>query len=121
MKICIPTLGKNGFQEKLYNHFGSAEFFSIYDTETKELKVVKNNNLHHEHGTCQPMGVIKQEGIETVLTGGMGKRAVLLLNQGGIKVYLMEGDTVRDAIDKFEAGELHELTTDMACAGHDCH
>ena len=121
MKICMPTLGAAGYKEKLYNHFGSAEFFTIYDTEKKELKVVENNNFHHEHGTCQPMGVIEKEGIQIVLTGGMGRRAVALLNQGGVKVYIMEGETVEDAISKYEAGELHELTMDMACGGHGCH
>ena len=51
----------------------------------------------------------------------MGARAVGLLNQGGVKVYLLDGATADEAIKKFEAGELRELTIDSACSGHDCH
>jgi predicted Fe-Mo cluster-binding NifX family protein len=60
-------------------------------------------------------------GVDAVLTSGMGRRAVQLLNQGGIKVYLLAGETVQQAIDKFSAGELTELTFDNACGGHGCH
>ncbi|WP_236777941.1 NifB/NifX family molybdenum-iron cluster-binding protein [Anoxybacter fermentans] len=92
-----------------------------YDTETKDLKVIENSNEHHSHGACQPLKAIAGYDIDVVLTNGMGRRAVSLLNEGGIKVYLLEGDTVEEAIARFEAGELRELTSDMACQGHGCH
>jgi len=38
-----------------------------------------------------------------------------------LKVFLLDGDTVQQAIDKFAAGELTELTFDNACGGHGCH
>lgn len=121
MKICLPTTGKNGLSEKVHDHFGSAGYFTIYDTESKNVQVIENDNSHHAHGACQPLGKISGFGVNAVLTSGMGQRAVQLLNQGGVKVYLLAGDTVQEAVDKFIANELRELTIDNACGGHGCH
>jgi len=46
---------------------------------------------------------------EAVLTGGMGARAVDILNQGGIKVYLINGNTIAEAVKNFKNGKLAEL------------
>lgn len=121
MKICLPTMGKGGLNEQVFNHFGSATCFTIYDTKTKELEVIENDNQHHTHGTCQPLSAIAGYDVDVVLTSGMGRRAVELMNQGGVKVYLLEGETVEEAVQKFTAGELRELTVNDACGGHGCH
>lgn len=121
MKICLPTTGKNGLSETVHNHFGSASHFTIYDTESKSVQVIENDNPHHAHGACQPLEKISGMDVNAILTSGMGRRAVQLLNQGGIKVYLLAGDTVREAVDKFVAHELPELTFENACSGHGCH
>lgn len=121
MIICLPTIGEKGMEEKVFNHFGSANYFTIYDTQSKNIKTVQNNNLHHEHGACQPLAAIEGLDIEAVLTSGMGKRAVMKLNAGGIKVFRLEGETVKDAIGLFEQGKLSELSSEGACQGHGCH
>ena len=121
MKICLPTTGKNGLAERVHDHFGSAGYFTIYDTESKSVQVIENDNSHHAHDACQPLKMLSGKVVDAVLTSGMGRRAVQLLNEGGIKVYLLAGDTVQEAVDKFIANELPELTFDNACGGHGCH
>lgn len=121
MKICIPTLGEKGLSEMVYNHFGSANFFTIYDTTAKKIEVIENDNQHHNHGACQPLSVISKYNIDAIITNGMGRRAVQLLNENGIKVYLLNGNTVEEAVEKFESNELLELTLETACGGHGCH
>ena len=120
MKICIPTMGKEGLSEKAHNHFGSANYFTIYDAESKDIAVVENDNQHHTHGACQPLQAIAKLNIDVVLTSGMGGRAIQILNDGGIKVYILDGDTVKEAIDKFESDSLKELTPEMGCMDHRC-
>ena len=44
---------------QVYGHFGSAPYFTIYDTDSKALEVVNNANSHHEHGTCNPMAALQ--------------------------------------------------------------
>jgi len=121
MKICLPTVGKGGMSEMVHNHFGSAAYFTIYDTESKSVEIVANENQHHSHGTCQPLSAISNHKVDAIMTNGMGGRAVQMLNQGGIKVYLLDGNTVEEAVKKFETNELVELTVDNACGGHGCH
>jgi len=122
MKICLPTSGKNGLSEIVYNHFGSAPYFTIYETASKTVQVVENDNIHHSHGACHPVGVIKKYGIDVIITNGMGRRAVKMLNDNGIKVYLLNGEKVEEAINKFTKNELIELNFENACSGnHGCH
>ncbi len=121
MRICLPTMGDGGLTEKVHNHFGSAGFFTIYDTESKEVQIIDNNNQHHTHGACQPLKALDGYDVDIVLTSGMGQRAVSLMNEGGIRVYLLEGETVEEAVKKLEAGQLRELTLENACGGHGCH
>lgn len=125
MKICLPTMGKAGLKESVHNHFGSAKFFTIYDTETKQVQIIDNGNEHHAHGACQPLQAIAGHDIDAILTAGMGRRAVDLINRGGIKVYLLEGDTAEEAVQRFMDGKLTELTPANACGGHgdghECH
>jgi predicted Fe-Mo cluster-binding NifX family protein len=40
MKICLPTSGKNGLTEMVYNHFGSAPYFTIY-VGLRQLKLLR--------------------------------------------------------------------------------
>ncbi|MFH0816243.1 MAG: NifB/NifX family molybdenum-iron cluster-binding protein [Methanobacteriota archaeon] len=121
MKICMPTVESKGMDSKVHGHFGSAPFFAFYDVESGKLKMVQNTNEHHEHGACQPVAAISGEGVGAVVTGGMGRRAIDMFNQAGIKVFLLDGETVDSAAANFKAGKLVELKPDMACAGHGCH
>jgi predicted Fe-Mo cluster-binding NifX family protein len=121
MKICMPTSGNRGLEEEVFGHFGSAPYFTIYNTDTKEVLVLENNNEHHDHGMCRPLDVIGDHKIDAILTSGMGKRAVKILNDEGIKVFLLEGRNVEEAVKNFETNKLRELTVENACGGHGCH
>lgn len=121
MKLCVPTVGQAGLKEKVNAHFGSAPCFTVVDLDNYSLQVIDNSNAHHEHGTCNPTAAIAGQGVDAVVCGGMGMRAVQILNGQGIKVYITDGETVEDVVNDYKAGNLAELTPDRACAGHDCH
>ncbi|MFA5146728.1 MAG: NifB/NifX family molybdenum-iron cluster-binding protein [Candidatus Omnitrophota bacterium] len=121
MRICVPTEDKEGLDGKVHGHFGSAKYFTIYDTEKKTLNVIDNTNAHHSHGTCHPIGVLGTASIDAVVCQGMGARAVQKLNESNIKAYQASGDTVADVVKKYERKELAEITPQNACAQHGCH
>jgi len=118
MYLCIPTIGKKGLEEQVHNHFGSAAFFTIIDTESGNIEVIDNGDKEHDHGACQPVAAIAQYNVDAILTNGMGRRAIELFNNSGIKVYLNIGGNIRNAIDAFQQGNLHELDAQQACSGH---
>jgi predicted Fe-Mo cluster-binding NifX family protein len=121
MKICIPTETGEGKNAQVYGHFGSAPYFTIYDTDSLALEIVENGNSHHEHGTCNPVAALQGRAVDMVVTGGMGARAVMMLNQTGIKVFRAVSGTVEQTIAHCTANTLDELTVQNACASHDCH
>jgi len=121
MKICIPTETNEGKQAKVYGHFGSAPYFTIYDTEKDSVEIINNADQHHSHGACQPMSALVGKKIDAVVSGGMGARAVQKLNEGGAKAYRAIPGTVADIISQFTKGGLEEITVDNACAQHGCH
>jgi len=120
MRICIPTETDTARQAKVYDHFGSAPYFTIYDTEKDDCETVDNSNKHHIHGTCNPIDSLDGKNIDIVVCNGMGKRAVQKLNETGIRAYKAAGASVREVIDKYRAKELEEITMDSACHQHGC-
>jgi ArsR family transcriptional regulator len=121
MKICIPTETNEGRTARAYGHFGSAPFFTICDTESGEVEVIDNSNQHHSHGMCHPMEALAGKGVDAVVTGGAGARAVQKLNDSGIKVYRAVEGTVADIAAQFASGKLEEISVQNACAHHGCH
>lgn len=121
MRICIPTETNKGQEAVVYGHFGSAPFFTIYDTANDSVEVITNANEHHAHGMCQPMAALNGKDVQAVVTGGAGAGAIQKLNQGGIKVYRAVSGTVADVAAQFAAGKLEELSASNACSHHGCH
>ncbi|MEW6088182.1 MAG: NifB/NifX family molybdenum-iron cluster-binding protein [bacterium] len=121
MRICIPTETADGKSAKVYGHFGSTPYFTIYDSKQNNFEIIKNSNLHHLHGTCHPMGVLDNKSIDAVVCGGMGTRAVQKLNEGGIKAYRTTEGIVEEIIRNYKNGKLQEITVENSCIQHDCH
>ncbi len=121
MKICIPTKTQEGKSAQVHEHFGSAPYFTVYDTENNSIEIIDNANQHHSHGMCQPMSALVGKEIHAVVTGGMGARAVQKLNEGRIKVYRAIPGTVENIVKQFLQGGLQELTIENSCTQHGCH
>jgi predicted Fe-Mo cluster-binding NifX family protein len=121
MKLCIPSLDGKGLESLMCDHFGSAPFFTLYDTENRQIAAVSNMNDHHEHGTCMPVDAIKAHGADAVLCRGMGLRAVNLLLEAGVKAFIVDASTIAEAVRKFDAKEVRTLDAGNACQRHGCH
>ena len=121
MLACIPTGGNAGQDDVVYDHFGSAPYFTLYNSETDEVQVVENRNAHHAHGTCHPMNHLAKFRIDAVVCSGMGMRAIHALNSEGIKIYDSESKKVSEVMEKIKAGSLVEMDPSRACRGHGQH
>ena len=121
MRICVPTQTREGGGATAYGHFGSAPYFTIYDSAKGSYDVVENAHQQHLHGACHPMGILEGKEIDAVICAGMGARALQKLNEGGVKVYLTVPGTVEESVKKLAAGQLEELTCENACGQHRCH
>jgi predicted Fe-Mo cluster-binding NifX family protein len=120
MKVCIPIQEEKGLESVAYGHFGSAPFFMICDLEKNEIKIINNGDQHHEHGMCQPLKAIGGEAVDAVLVGGIGAGALMKLNDMGIRVYRVAGDTVRKNIELLKADKLELFSANNTCSHHGC-
>jgi predicted Fe-Mo cluster-binding NifX family protein len=118
MKLCIPTEDSAGLDARVCEHFGSAPFFTLVDTDSENIELLNNRDLSHQHGACNPVSSIESRALDGVVCGGLGKRALARLQQSGFKVYLSTASTVRDVVAEQRGGKLREATMDGACGGH---
>ncbi len=121
MKICIPTESDAGRSAKVHGHFGSAPYFTLYDTEAGTVEILANSNHQHVHGACQPLGALAGRKVEAVVSAGMGLRALQKLQAAGLKVYRAVPGTAEELALRFQNGQLDEITLQDACARHECH
>lgn len=117
MKICIPTMGEAGMQEAVCQHFGRAPTFTVVDLDSGKITVLKNVS-EHMGGTGLPTETIFAEGVQVMIVGGLGPKAVAMFNQGGVDVFVGAVGTVKDAIDDWRADMLSRADVDNACKDH---
>jgi len=80
MRIAIPTA--NG---KSCMHFGHSEKFALVDVQDNQIVSTKfAEPPMHQPGVLPRW--LNDEGVNLVITGGMGRRAINLFDQAGVKV-----------------------------------
>ncbi|MFC1731905.1 NifB/NifX family molybdenum-iron cluster-binding protein [candidate division KSB1 bacterium] len=81
-KIAIPTVGDN-----LTAHFGHCEYFTIIEAEkNKIIDTYTVTPPMHQPGVYPRF--LAEQGVNIVITGGMGQRAQELFTQNNIQVIL---------------------------------
>jgi len=84
MRIAIPVV-----DNKLSQHFGHADTFSILDADPENKTITKSTTLiPPEHAPGVLPAWLHEQGVNVILTGGMGPRAQELFEQASIKVVL---------------------------------
>ena len=117
MKICIPTIGNNGLNDFVGEHFGRVPTYTIVDLETNEVKVVKNTS-EHMGGVGYPPEIMLREGVNILVCRGLGRRAISMFDETGIDVYIGASGSVKDAISAFKQGRLQKAGIGDACGQH---
>jgi predicted Fe-Mo cluster-binding NifX family protein len=117
MKVCIPTMGNNGINEYVGEHFGRVPTYTVVDTKTNEVDVIDNTS-EHTGGSGYPPEIIARTGADVMLCGGLGRRAIAMFEELGIMVYVGASGTVKEAIQMWQAGKLQQATDENACRQH---
>ena len=117
MRICIPTLGENGLDNLVGEHFGRVPTYTIVDLDTNEVKVISNTS-EHMGGRGYPPEIMAKEGVNAMVCQGLGRRAISMFEQMGIDVFIGASGTVRDVIKAFKQGILQKASQGDACGQH---
>jgi len=105
MLILIGSDGNN-FESTIAKRFGHANYYLLYNTETKYLEVFENIEEGHNHDNLQ---YFLDKGVEAFVVGNIGPYAFEIINTPKSKVYLARKMTVKEAIEKLLNGELKQL------------
>ena len=117
MKLAIPTAGNRGLDEQVGEHFGRVPTYTVVDTDTDQVTVILNTSTH-AGGTLHPPELLAQQGVDTLLCQGLGRRAVAMFSELGIQVYIGASGTVREAVQAHTEGRLQEASPSNACSQH---
>ena len=118
MKICFPVQKDDGIDSTVYNHFSSAPFFVIVDTETDALSTINNRDEDYTHGVCNPMKALDDQKVDAIVVGGIGVGTLTRLTQMGIIVHRKAAATIRKNMAMFVWQKLPRLTLQGCCSGH---
>ena len=85
--------------------------FLIYDTETKEKKLLDNSGIAVQGGAgIKAAQVVVDQQAEALLAPRCGENAAKVLQGANVKLYQTESLSVEENIRAFEENRLQELT-----------
>jgi Mrp family chromosome partitioning ATPase/predicted Fe-Mo cluster-binding NifX family protein len=103
MRIAIPLA-----DGKLALHFGHCERFALVDADPATQQILKREDVEappHQPGLLPPW--LAERGVQVVIAGGMGQRAVALFNEQGIRVHVgAPAETPEDLVQSYLRGSL---------------
>ncbi len=117
MILCIPTNGNQGLKDTVGEHFGRVPYYTVVNTETNAVAILPNTS-EHGGGQGYPPEIMERAGVETMLCGGLGRRAIMLFEEMGIMVYIGAKGTVENAIQQWQNNQLTPATDENACQQH---
>lgn len=120
MKIAVTATSDKGLEANVDARFGRARYFAIVDTETMEADFINNSASKAASGAgISAAQEVSEQGVDGVISGNFGPKAFSGLQAADLKLYSMDGGTVKDAVEKLNSGELDELSnpTNDAHAG----
>lgn len=110
MRIAIPLA-----DEKLAVHFGHCASFALVDVNPAERIILKREDIvapPHQPGLLPPW--LAERGVNLVIAGGMGQRALALLADQGITTVLgAPPETPESLVAAYLAGSMQ--TGENAC------
>jgi len=112
MKLAVTTQHPD-LDSPVDPRFGRAPYFLLIDTETDAVTVYDNHqNLSAVQGAgIQAAQLVSEAGAQAVLTGHVGPKAFATLQAGQIAIYAGVAGTVRQALEKWRAGQLQPAAT----------
>ncbi len=111
MKIAVSSTGKN-LSSHVDEIFGRCSYFVIVEIENKKIKgveVIENISRNQAGGVGISVAqMIVEKGVSAVITRNIGPRALDVLNQFNIGIYVGDG-TIEKVLQEFIDGKLEKM------------
>ena len=108
MRIAISADNQNGLDSVVSPHFGRCPHYILVDVDGHEVKAVNfvDNPYYGQHSPGMVPDFIHSHGVDVMLTGGMGRRAIAFFEQLGVEAVSGASGTVRRALELYLGGQL---------------
>lgn len=126
-RIAVPSNNPGGLASGRSEHFGHCDLFTLVDVENGAVAGVRTvASVAHGAGGCmEPVGMLKEHGVQAIVVAGMGARPLQGFAQVGIEVYFAARhafETVAEAVAGMVENKLILMEPAQACQGHgNCH
>jgi predicted Fe-Mo cluster-binding NifX family protein len=121
-RVIVPVLNEAGEASQLSPHFGRAPFFAIIEfsenNEIGKIEFAPNRSGHFGGGGERPPDILLSFSPNTVITVGMGPRALRRFQSEGVAVMQATVNTLGEVLTAFKNNELMELTDGCREARH---
>ncbi len=121
IKIAFPTESDLGLRDTLSQHFGRSPSFTVvsWDSDTKTVlnTEVLQNQGHIEGGCMNPVMALKNNGVNVIIVGGIGKGPLMGFRQHGITPFQGLEGSVEFNLKAFGGNKLTEMK-EASCHHH---
>ena len=123
MRIAISSEENNGLDSRVSHHFGRCPYYVLADVNKEEIQVVHaiDNPFAQQHQPGMVPGFIHDQGVDVMISGGMGRRAIDFFDQYGIQVATGADGTVRNTLDRYFKGQLNGAQPCRESVEHHSH
>lgn len=110
MKVAISANGKD-LESSIDDRFGRCRYFIIVETDDMIYEVIENTNADLSTSAgIQSASLVASKGVDAVITGNCGPKAMQVFAATTIKVILGQHGTIKDVVEKFKSGDLSPST-----------
>ncbi len=108
MKVAVSSQGGQGLDSAVDSHFGRCPSFVVVDLEGCDPVEVQEvpNPFAASHEPGQVPQFMASQGVEVMISGGMGRRALVIFEELGIQAVTGASGSVRDAVAAYLDGNL---------------
>jgi predicted Fe-Mo cluster-binding NifX family protein len=108
MRIAVSADNKNGLDSVVSPHFGRCPCFVLVDLTDRHVDKVRevDNPYYGHHEPGQVPAFVDSLGVDVMLTGGMGGRAIMFFQQFDIEGVTGAYGTVRQSVERYLGGQL---------------
>jgi Uncharacterized conserved protein len=110
MRVLIPVDEAKGLDSPISDEFGEAPYFVVVDGD--KVEVYRNEEVITGRG--HRWEEILSLRPDVVVTKEIGRPAYYAFRAKGVKIYLADGATVREALERLKKGELREFPAELA-------
>ena len=118
MKYLIPLQENSGITSKISFHFGRSPYYAIvtYDQSADKIEMEIRSISSIAHGElCGAGDLVEKAGVDAVIVKGIGPKAIQILRERGVKIYMTSSESLNQVIEEIKTGKLRSAGGDVLC------